>query len=230
MNSESGTNGSSAGSTYSGKANSVGSQLGKGPEALIAALSAKLPELFIRSRINLGDVELDVPKDKLLDLVRLLRLDAELQFNYLVSITAVDWLDSKDQRFEVIYHLLSIPFSRKLRLRVALPEEDPKVDSIVPVWPGANFMEREVWDMFGITFANHPDLRRILMYDEFVGHPLRKDYPLQGKQPRVPLRHPEVSNTARDMLRAGLVQIGSARPKVAAPRNSGHDSQHGSSA
>ena len=88
-----------------------------------------------------------------------------------------------------------------------VPENDPVVDSMVELWPGADFMEREVWDMYGIKFKGHPDLRRILMYDEFVGHPLRKDYPVQAKQPRVPLLNPEVRNTAVDMKRAALVTI-----------------------
>ena len=93
------------------------------------------------------------------------------------------------------------------------PEENPEVDSLTGLWSVTNFLEREVWDMYGIKFKNHPDLRRIMMYDEFEGHPLRKDYPVQGKQPRVQLRHPEVENTARLMQRPALVQINSKKEK-----------------
>ena len=89
-----------------------------------------------------------------------------------------------------------------------MSESEPKVASIRELWPAANFLEREAWDMYGVEFENHGDLRRILMYDEFKGHPLRKDYPILKKQPRVKLRLPELHNTAKDMQRQQLVTIG----------------------
>ncbi|MCL4144706.1 UNVERIFIED_CONTAM: hypothetical protein GTU68_041324 [Idotea baltica] len=99
----------------------------------------------------------------------------------------------------------------RLRIKLAVPEvapgEDLEVASVSDIWPGANFMESEVYDMYGIKFKGHPNLRRILMYDEFKGYPLRKDYPLQGKQPRVKLIAPEVHNTAKDMNRPNLIKI-----------------------
>lgn len=140
------------------------------------------------------------------------KADEKLQFDMLIDVTAVDWMDARPARYEVVYQLLSL--KNKMRVTVSVPvgEENPSVESVVSLWQGANFMEREVWDMFGISFHGHPDLRRVLLYDEFVGHPLRKDYPIQGKQPRVPLRHPEVENTARQMHRPELVTI---RPRKA---------------
>jgi len=118
----------------------------------------------------------------------------------------------------VVYQLLSIPNRSRLTIKVPVSEDSPEVASATSLWSGASFLEREVWDMFGIRFSGHPDLRRILMYEEFVGHPLRKDYPVQGKQPRIPLRGPEVENTARRMIRPDLVTI---RPRVAASDASG---------
>jgi NADH-quinone oxidoreductase subunit C len=112
----------------------------------------------------------------------------QLEFGFLSDITAVDYWRIKATRFEVVYQLLSLTQRRRLRLRVAVPEEDALVDSLTPLWPGANFLEREVWDLYGIRFNGHPDLRRILLYDEFQGHPLRKDYPVNLCQPRVPER------------------------------------------
>jgi len=84
---------------------------------------------------------------------------------------------------------VSLPRKARLRVRVPVPENDAVVESLTALWPGANFLEREVWDLFGIRFNGHPDLRRILLYDEFQGHPLRKDYPVNLCQPRVPERH-----------------------------------------
>lgn len=132
----------------------------------------------------------------------------KLNFNMLISVTAVDFLDTRDQRFDMIYHLLNLDTLERLRIKAAVSKDKPEIDSLTEFYQSANFMEREVWDMYGIKFSGHPDLRRILMYPEFKGHPLRKDYPLQGKQPRIKLRHPEVQNTARNMKRPELVQIG----------------------
>jgi NADH-quinone oxidoreductase subunit C len=88
-------------------------------------------------------------------------------------------------RFVVIYHFFSLPLKHRLRLVIPLEEDDPEVDSLTALWKGANWLEREVWDMFGIRFRGHPNLKRILMYDEFVGHPLRKDYPVNKRQPLI---------------------------------------------
>ena len=88
-------------------------------------------------------------------------------------------------RFVVVYHLFSLPLKHRLRLQVPVEEADPEVDSLTPLWAGADWLEREVWDMFGIRFRGHPNLKRILMYKEFVGHPLRKDYPVNRRQPLI---------------------------------------------
>ncbi len=174
---------------------------------LIELLKNKLGNAIQESGVDLGDAVVRVERGQAYDFFRLLKLDSQLAFNLLVDITVVDWMDQKQERFEVVYHFLSTTILHRLRVKIWVPESDPTVESIVSLWKGANFMEREAWDMYGVVFKNHPDLRRILMYDEFVGHPLRKDYPVQGKQPRVPLRAPEVRNTAVDMKRPDLVQI-----------------------
>lgn len=136
-----------------------------------------------------------------------LRDGSKFLFNMLVSVTAVDWLDTREARYEVVYQLLSLTHNHRLCVKIQLSEESPEVDSVRPLWPAANFLEREVFDMYGIKFTGHGDLRRILMYDEFVGHPLRRDYPIRGKQPRVPLRIPELRNTSADMHREELVSL-----------------------
>jgi NADH-quinone oxidoreductase subunit C len=100
-------------------------------------------------------------------------------YNFFEDMTAVDWYPSTP-RFQLSYHLLSFKLKDRIRLRVLVDEADAEIDSIVPVWPAADFYEREVWDLFGIRFADHPNLRRLLMPDDWKGHPLRKDYPVEG--------------------------------------------------
>jgi NADH-quinone oxidoreductase subunit C len=100
-------------------------------------------------------------------------------YNFFEDLTAVDWFPSAP-RFQLSYHLLSHAFKERLRLRVLVEEASPSVQSIVPVWPAANYYEREVFDLFGIRFDEHPNLRRIMMPDDWQGHPLRKDYPVEG--------------------------------------------------
>ena len=95
------------------------------------------------------------------------------------------WPGPPGARFVVVYHLFSLPLKHRLRLEVAVEEADPEVDSVSSLWAGADWFEREVWDMFGIRFRGHPKLKRILMYEEFVGHPLRKDYPVNKRQPLI---------------------------------------------
>ncbi|HMO17261.1 MAG TPA: NADH-quinone oxidoreductase subunit C [Oligoflexia bacterium] len=152
-----------------------------------------------------------IKRENLIEVATHLKNDPVLSCNMLVDVTCVDWLDSKDKRFEVVYQLLSIPNKSRITLKVLLSEEDPVVPSLRPLWSSANFLEREVYDMYGVQFDGHGDLRRILMYDEFVGHPLRKDYPLRGKQPRVKLRVPELRNTSADLSREQLVPLPSRR-------------------
>jgi NADH-quinone oxidoreductase subunit C len=119
---------------------------------------------------------------------RFFKEDSKLRLDFLSDITAVDYWKKKEPRFEVVYQVLPLRGGRRLRVRVPVPEDDAVVESLTPLWKGANFLEREVWDLFGISFIDHPDLRRILLYEEFRGHPLRKDYPVNLWQPRVPER------------------------------------------
>lgn len=135
-----------------------------------------------------GDDVIILDRSGLRESVRQLKEDGALGYDFLSDITAVDYWRRQEPRFEVVYQLVSLTHGRRLRLRVGVPESDPVVDSLTPLWGGANFLEREVWDLYGIRFAGHPDLRRILLYDEFTGHPLRKDYPVNLCQPRVPER------------------------------------------
>jgi NADH-quinone oxidoreductase subunit C len=100
-------------------------------------------------------------------------------FNFMSDVTCVD-LYPREPRFEVIYHLLSHSKKERIRLKVQLPGDDPVLESIIPVWPAANFFEREIFDLFGVRFLGHPNLKRILMPDDWKGNPLRKDYPVEG--------------------------------------------------
>jgi len=109
----------------------------------------------------------------------LLRDDPSCPFDFLSDVTCVDWYPS-EPRFEVVYHLLSIPKKERVRLKVRLNSSSPSIDSLTPIWAGANYFEREVFDLFGVRFAGHPYLRRIMMPEDWEGHPLRKDYPVEG--------------------------------------------------
>ncbi len=100
-------------------------------------------------------------------------------FNFLSDLTCVDWYPN-EPRFEVVYHLLSMGRKERVRLKVRLAGDDAMLESLTSLWPGANFFEREVWDLFGIRFLGHPNLTRIMMPENWEGHPLRKDYPVEG--------------------------------------------------
>lgn len=177
------------------------------PESFLSLLQSKLGTQIVESSVSLDIPVVRIRKESALDFFKLLKLDSELRFNLLLDVTCVDWMDKGEERYEVVYHLLSLATRNRLRVKMWVPESKPEVDSISELWSGADFLEREAWDMYGVKFRGHPDLRRVLMYDEFKGHPLRKDYPVQGKQPRVQLRSPEVRNTAVDMKRAPLITI-----------------------
>ncbi len=113
------------------------------------------------------------------------RLKSEFGFDLLLDVTAVDW-PGQAQRFEAVYHFYSTTHRVRVRLKTRVPEADPTVDSLVALYGSAGFMERECHDMYGIVFRDNPDLRPILLYEGFTGHPLRKDYPKQLEQPLVP--------------------------------------------
>jgi NADH-quinone oxidoreductase subunit C len=124
-----------------------------------------------------GETTIVVPRELLRDAAEYCR--ANLRFNYLSDATSLDRFPV-EPRFELNYHLVSIPNKTKIRLRTRVSGADPAVDSMVPVWPGAGWMEREIYDLMGIRFNGHPDLRRILLPDDWEGHPLRRDYPTEG--------------------------------------------------
>ncbi len=130
-------------------------------------------------KFDRDEMTIYVPREMIRQAAALLKDDPACPFNYLSDITCVDWHPS-EPRFEVIYHFLSIPHKERVRLKVRLSGENPALDSLTSVWPGANYFEREVFDLFGIRFNGHPYLRRILMPENWEGHPLRKDYPVEG--------------------------------------------------
>ena len=131
-----------------------------------------------------GDTRVVVPQESLHDALQLLR--DQCGFDLLVDLTCVDYLNYRDapDRFGLVYLLASTVSNERLTIRTYLGDAKPTVPTVTDLWPGADWMEREVWDMFGIVFDGHPDHRRILLPDEFAGHPLRKDYPLQGRGER----------------------------------------------
>lgn len=142
----------------------------------------KLKEKFASSIIDVvefrGEVTVTVKKDSIIDVLMFLK--QSLQYNLLTDLTAVDYLGKKEDRFMMVYQLYSIPNKDCVRIKTPVSEVDCSIPTATQVWRTANWLERETYDLFGIIFDQHPDLRRILMTDDWVGHPLRKDYPLQG--------------------------------------------------
>lgn len=142
----------------------------------------RLKEKFASSILDVvefrGEVTVTVAKNDIYAVLSFLK--QSLQFNLLTDVTAVDYQGKKEDRFMMVYQLYSIPVKDRLRVKCPVSEADCRVESATQVWTTANWLEREVYDLFGITFDNHPDLRRILMTPEWEGHPLRKDYPAQG--------------------------------------------------
>jgi NADH-quinone oxidoreductase subunit C len=130
-----------------------------------------------------GQVSVLMGRQRILDVCRFLHDEPELDFDLLRDLTGVDHLGRKQRRFEVVYHLYSIRHKHFIRLKAQVPEDDCRIQSVMPVWVGADWHERECYDMFGIVFEGHPDLRRILMPEDWEGHPFRKDYPLRGPGP-----------------------------------------------
>jgi NADH-quinone oxidoreductase subunit C len=146
---------------------------------LLANLREFDPEAIEDVKVFRGELTIYIRQQNLRRVCEFLRDAPDLRFQFLSDITAVD-LYPKEPRFEVVYHLLSLDTAERVRLKVRVSGADPQVDSMIRVWPCANAFEREVFDLFGIRFEGHPYLRRILMPEDWEGHPLRKDYPTEG--------------------------------------------------
>jgi NADH-quinone oxidoreductase subunit C len=157
-------------------------------QVVLDRLRRKFGDAILETHSDLGDETAVVERDRIVEIAEFLRDDRELQFDSPIDCTAVDWHDRREPRFDVVYHLYSIRRQHRVRLKVQVPESDPSCASLTPVWRGMNWHERETWDLYGIRFTGHPNLKRVLMYEEFVGHPLRKDYPIDKRQPLVEMR------------------------------------------
>jgi len=163
-------------------------------QALVELVSANFSDSILATHAQHGDDTLIIKPEKWFTIHQFLREDARSDMNMLIDLTAVDFPD-REPRFEIVTHLLSLTKGHRLRLKTAVGDEDGEhvvVASLTAIWASANWMERETYDLFGVKFSGHPDLRRILLYPEFEGHPLRKDYPADKIQPLVPFR--EVDN------------------------------------
>jgi NADH-quinone oxidoreductase subunit C len=139
-------------------------------------------DAIVQTHARLGDATARIDPARVTAVIGFLR--DELDFDMLMDVTAVDYL-GESPRFEMVYHLYSIEHNSRIRIKARVAEDAPEIDSVTPLFASANWMEREVFDLYGIRFDGHPDLRRILLYDEFEGHPLRKDYPKEKRQPLV---------------------------------------------
>jgi NADH-quinone oxidoreductase subunit C len=148
-------------------------------------ITDRLKEKFLNEIVKVtqfrDQVFVSVKKEKILSICRFLHDDPDIRMDFLTDLCGVDYPD-REGRFEVVYNLFSLKHRHRLILKALVPEKDVSVDSVVPVWKGANWLEREACDMFGISFNGHPDLRRVLMPDDWEGYPLRKDYPLKGPE------------------------------------------------
>lgn len=147
-------------------------------EAVVANLKGKFAASVVEVAEFRGETTVVVKKEEIVAICQYLK--ASEGFNFLSDLCGVDYLGQKDDRFMVVYNIYNITTHERLRLKVAVAEKDATVDSVTPVWGTAGWHERECWDLLGISFNNHSDLRRILMPADWVGHPLRKDYPVQG--------------------------------------------------
>jgi NADH-quinone oxidoreductase subunit C len=151
---------------------------------VLRRLLDRLPDAVLGTHAHRGDATALVAAERLPEVLALLRDDPDLAFEMLSDVTCVDHL-GEDPRFELVYHLYSVAKNHRVRLKARVPEAAPEAPSAVPLYPSADWLEREVYDLYGIRFRGHPDLRRLLLYDGFEGHPLRKDYPKEKRQPLV---------------------------------------------
>jgi NADH-quinone oxidoreductase subunit C len=158
-------------------------------QAILARIVERFGGGVLDTHAYRGDHTAIVDRSTVEGALALCRDDAALRFDMLMDLSAVDYLRYPGRedgpRFEVVYHLYSVEHNHRVRIKVPVEQDDAWVPTASRLWPIANWLEREVWDMYGIRFEGHPDLRRLLMYEEFVGHPLRKDYPINRRQPLI---------------------------------------------
>jgi NADH-quinone oxidoreductase subunit C len=157
-------------------------------ELIPQKLQEKFPQVQFEFVDYRGDLSVKFDKEYITEICRYLKEDSELEFRLCEDVTAIDWAERKN-RFMVVYHIFSLKHNLRLRLKVPLPgdESNWNIESVTSIWKTANWLERETYDMFGIIFNNHPDLRRMYMPEDFQYHPLRKDYPLMGIPGSLPL-------------------------------------------
>lgn len=154
------------------------------------AVAATFGEALLEAQTFRGETTLVVSRERIREILTLLREHAGTRLDRLSDLTAVDYLDlGREPRFAVIYHLMSRTNLARLRLRVPVPEEEPWIDSVIALFPNANWPEREVFDLFGIEFRGHPNLSRIMMPEDWDGHPLRKDYPIGAEEVEFSFNH-----------------------------------------
>jgi NADH-quinone oxidoreductase subunit C len=149
-------------------------------------IKEKFPEETLDTREFRGQISVTIKKGRIQDICRYLHDDPDISLDYLVDLCGVDYLGKKEVRFEVVYHLYSIKHRHAVRLKAEVPEDDCSIDSVMPIWVGANWHERECYDMVGVIFTGHPDLRRVLLPEDWEGYPLRKDYPVKGPEKEWP--------------------------------------------
>lgn len=146
-------------------------------------IEEQFPDQVLGTSSHAGQVGVMLKKERIQDVCRFLHDEPSLRMDHLADLTAVDFSAYEGDagpRFEVVYNLISTVHRHRIRLKVRLPESEPRIDTVTPVWHSANWQERETYDLMGVVFAGHPDLRRILLSEDWVGHPLRKEYPVKG--------------------------------------------------
>ena len=146
---------------------------------VLRRLVEAFPDAVLETHARLGDATARVDPGYVVDVARLLRDDPDLRFEMLTDVTCVDWL-GQEPRFEMVYHFFSVARTRRVRIKARVAEDACEIDSLTPLYVSADWMEREVYDMYGVRFADHPDMTRILLWEGFNGYPLRKDFPVEG--------------------------------------------------
>ena len=167
-------------------------------KVVLERLRRKFGDAVVETHRDNGNETAVVAGERLEEIALFLRDDPELRFDMPIDNTAVDWPSRGEPRFDVVWHLYSTTRRHRIRLKVRVSSTDPVCASLTPVWPGMNWHERETWDMYGVRFEGHENLKRVLLYEEFVGHPLRKDYPIDRRQPLIELRDVPAVPTQRE--------------------------------